>query len=60
MIDIEKQKRKGIKAARKIIADILNKKKEGAKLTQEDHDTIAKQQAVIDRWQRAGAKGWKL
>lgn len=60
MINIEQQKRQAIKVARKKIADILNKKKEGVKLTQQDHDDIAKQQTVIDRWQRAGAKGWKL
>jgi hypothetical protein len=60
VIDIEKQKRHGIRQARKTIANILKKKKDGVKLTQEDHDKIAAQQTIIDRWQRAGAKGWKL
>lgn len=60
MIDIEKQKKQGIKNARKVIANILKKKKQGEKLTPDDHDTIAHQEAIINRWQRSTAKGWKL
>lgn len=60
MINLEKQKRHGIKQARHTIANILKKKQDGVKLTKEDHDKIAQQQAIIDRWQRAGKRGWKL
>lgn len=61
MINIEKQKQHGIKQARKIIANIYKKKSEqGGKLTKDQQTEIARQQGVIDRWQRASKKGWKL
>lgn len=61
MIDIEKQKYIGIKQAKATIANLYRKRKlEGAKLTKEDQDNIAKQQAIIARWERTTKKGWKL
>lgn len=59
MIDIEKQKRIGIKQAKATIANIY-KKANGRKLTQQEFEAIAKQQAVLNRWERAGKRGWKL
>lgn len=60
MIDLHKQKHIGIKQARKTIANIYRKKKDGGKLTREDQANIAKQEAIIARWERAGKRGWKL
>lgn len=58
MINLEKQKRIGIKQAKATINNIYKKRK--GKLTPEDHETIAKQQQVIDRWERTTTRGVHL
>ena len=61
MINIEKQKQHGIKQARKTIANIYKKKEaQGGKLTKDQQEEIARQNGIIDRWQRASKRGWKL
>lgn len=64
MINLEKQKRIGIKQAKVTIANIYKQKKPNDKgklvLTSEQQAEIARQQAIIDRWQRANGKSWKL
>lgn len=60
MIDLEKQKRIGIRQAKATIANIYRKKKDGDKLSKDDQQKIATQQAIIARWERAGKRGWKL
>jgi len=59
MIDLEKQKRIGIKQAKKTIANIYKQKRSG-KLTHEQQNEIARQNEIIARWQRTSAKGWKI
>lgn len=58
MIDLDKQKRIGIKQAKRTIANIYKKKK--GKLNDEDRANIAKQQQVLDRWERTTPRGVHL
>ena len=62
MMDLDTQKKVGIRNAKKVIADIYKKKKSDPtyKLTQTDRDTVAKAQQALDRWQRVTKRGWKL
>lgn len=62
-MDMERQKRIGIKQAKRTIANIYKKRKAaGQKLNNEDRETIAKQELIISRWQRVtkAGKGWHL
>lgn len=59
MINIEHQRRLGIKQAKKSIANIYKKRK-GSKLTDGDRAEIARQQVVLDRWERTSSNGVKL
>lgn len=61
MIDLEKQKRIGIKQAKKTIANIYKKAKaENRKPTAIERDAIQHQQTIVDRWQRTSKRGWKI
>lgn len=59
MIDLERQKRIGIRQAKKTIANIYKRRKNGDK-RKDDQDKIAELNRTIARWQSAGPKGWKL
>lgn len=59
MIDIEKQKRIGIKQAKRTQANIYKKAK-GGKLSDEDRAKIDQQQMIIDRWERTTPRGVRL
>lgn len=62
-MDIERQRRIGIKQAKRTIAKLIKKRKDaGVKLSAEDHEKIQHQQNIIARWQRAkkDGRGWHL
>lgn len=59
MIDLERQKRIGIRQAKKTLANIYKRRKSGDK-RKDDQDKIAELNRTIARWQSASTKGWKL
>lgn len=59
MINIEKQKKHGIRQAKKTIANIYKRRKAGDKRP-DDMDKIAELNRTIARWEAAGPRGWKL
>ena len=59
MIDLERQKRIGIRQAKKTIANIYKRRKNGDK-RYDDQDKIAELNRTIARWQSTSSKGWKL
>lgn len=59
MIDLEKQKRVGIRQAKKTIANIYKRRKAGDKRP-DDMEKIDQANRTIARWQSAGPRGWKL
>lgn len=59
MIDLERQKRIGIRQAKKTIANIYKRRKNGDKRP-DDQDKIAELNRTIARWQSTSSKGWKL
>lgn len=59
MIDLERQKRIGLKQAKKTLANIYKRRKAGDKRP-DDQDKIADLNRTIARWNAAGPRGWKL
>lgn len=59
MVDIERQKRIGIKQSKRTIRNI-NKRRVKGKLTPEDRELLELAQATLDRWERLTPKGMKL
>lgn len=59
MIDLDRQKRIGIKQAKKTLANIYNRRKAGDKRP-DDQDKITDLNRTIARWNAAGPRGWKL
>lgn len=59
MINVERQKAIGIRQAKKTIANIYKRRKNGDKRP-DDQEKIAQLERTIARWNSATPRGWKL